>query len=273
MPDWTYFKDREGNTYFFDNIGHIRTNGIPPKNYMTVSIRGIDFYLNQGLSLLRGRHRVEGLIILKSIQAMPLKNNLIYEAQKKATQCINLIKKSEGTRFNILNEEASVLLYRDKNRFFLINDRMRYSLNIDMTISVLKNRIKKRLHYNYHGVLLGVSGKKNEKVLTEKRGYDFLIAIDSEEFVSSQVSVKKVEKYWRMTLGYDIFVRKKLAESENHLVYEYTSSSNPGYSGFEGIYSNKNFRHIVRIIAPKVEFNNNRLMLEKVIKNFSFESM
>ena len=53
MPGWKFFKDYDGNTYYIDKNGKIRTSGKPEFKYKAVSVDGIDYYLNQGLELIK----------------------------------------------------------------------------------------------------------------------------------------------------------------------------------------------------------------------------
>ena len=96
MPDWKYFRDREGNIYFIDQAGKIRITNVRKYLHKPVSARGIDYYLEYGAELINEHRPIEGLSVLKSICALKSDNNRIYQAQVKATQLIMKLKKNNS---------------------------------------------------------------------------------------------------------------------------------------------------------------------------------
>ena len=147
MPDWNSLKDSDGNRYYIDRSGKIWTSGKPEFYYRAVSLEGLDFYLNHGVALMRRHYQSDGLTILKSILAMPVTNHRIYDAQVKASKEINNLLKKEGSRFKKLNANASILLYRIKDRHILIDDRMRFRLIFPFRITIMSRKIRDRLDY------------------------------------------------------------------------------------------------------------------------------
>lgn len=269
MPDWTPIRDRDGNKYFIDKNGKIWTSGTPEFEYKAVSIEGLDYYLNQSIELIKSNYKTSGLTLLKSIMAMPVKNNRIFKAQCRASKEINYLIKKEGIRYSKLNDSASLLLFRDNKHTILINDKMLYSIIIPKVFKIIKKRFKKKLHYIYCGILVGFILKKNGVV--EKHGYrghDLLLAIDSEKFSSPIRSVTKIEKNWRRNLGSDTFNRKVFDESDNRIVYAYEDRLSPYYSGFEGFYYKGNHGYCLRILCSREVFLKYRERIIQILKSF-----
>lgn len=181
MPDWTLIIDKDGNRYYIDKNSKIWTSGIPEFNYKAVSVDGLDFYINHGLELIRSHYKEHALTLLKSIKAMPPRNNRIYEAQCKATEMINYLIKNEGDRFSEINTSSSILLYRDKENTVLINDKIGYSIEIPNIFNIIHKRIRGKSRNFFYGILLGINLRdKDVSIKQGYRGYDLLLAINSE---------------------------------------------------------------------------------------------
>jgi hypothetical protein len=269
-PDWKFFKDREGNKYFIDRNGKIWTAGRPEFLYKPVSHQGIDYYLRQGIELIDNRYRVEGLTILKSILALPPDNSRITRAQNEAVKKINYLKKNDGDRFITLNESANILLVKDQKSVKVINDWMYYSLDIPADVTIIKNTKRGKLGYNYNGLLIGIriEGGVEEK---KKEGmkFDFLLAVGSEKFHGDLKNIDELENKWRMTLWEDVFKRKILEKNEGRLIYQFSTKDNPRYSGFEGLYANRNYGYMVRIITTELIFEKHSELMKDIINKFS----
>jgi hypothetical protein len=266
MPDWRFFRDREGNRYYLDRAGKIRTLGEPEFVYRAVSAKGIDYYLNQGRELVRRRYQLRGLTILKSVLSLPVTNNRIMEAQEKASREINRMLKRNGTRFHALNRKACLIFSRQGNRTRLVNDLMYYSLFTDLDITILKNRLREKVGYTYNGTLLGFNLKNGKEV--KKRGFDFLMAIDGEKYRMDIKSIEIAERNWMVKLGVQRFKREAVKKSGKYLVYRFSNMSDPSIAGYEGIYYNGHFSYIIRIIVPGEKFNIFNKEMEKLIDSF-----
>lgn len=268
MPDWHSVMDGDGNQYYIDRNGKIWTSGKPEFYYRAVSIEGLDFYLNHGVELMRRHHQSDGLTILKSILAMPVTNHRIYDAQVRASKEINSLLKKEGSRFKKLNANASILLYRVKNRHILIDDRMRYRIVFPFKIIIMRRKIRERLDYRYQGILIGLLIDRRDLTKNEIDGYDALMAIDSEMFRSRLLSIEQLETSWKMNTGGADFDRVLVNRYENSVIYEYKSKSSQSYAGFEGLYMKGRYGYFIRIISSRELFGKHRKVMYELLKEF-----
>lgn len=266
MPDWKFFKDREGNKYYLDRAGKIRTLGEPEFTYRPVSTDGIDYYLNQGRELVLRRYQLQGLTILKSILSLPVTNNRIRKAQEVASGEINRMLKRGGPRFRALNRRASIILISEGEQRKLINDLMNYSLVTDLDLILLKNRLREKINYTYNGTLLGFNIKKSKGA--KKNGFDFLMAIDSEKYRMDIKNLEIAQKNWVLKLGIDKLIRELVKKDDEHIIYRFVQRGDPSLSGYEGIFYNGHFSYIIRIIVPLENFNQLREKMEKLLESF-----
>ncbi|MFH0977279.1 MAG: hypothetical protein V1874_15980 [Spirochaetota bacterium] len=269
MPDWTLIIDKDGNRFYFDQNGKIWTSGNPEFDYKPVSIEGLDYYLNQGIELIKSHYKKNGLALLKSILALPEKNEIVYNAQIKASREIDRLLKTEGTRFEKLNKDASLLLYKENNSVILINDNMLYSIKTPLSIKIISNRVRSNLNYNYSGLLLGIRLNKES---TETRNgftkYDLLIAIDSERLPYKIKDVKHIETTWRKRLGHDTFKRIAVNKNDNEIVNSYKDTYVPNYSGFECFYIKNNYGYYLKTITGGEIFEKHKKEITEIVYSF-----
>ncbi len=269
MPDWTQIIDKDNNRFFIDNNGKIWTSGKPEFDYKPVSAEGIEYYLNQGIGLIKDHNKAEGLTLLKSIMALPGRNDIVYNAQVAASKHINHLIKTEGTRYGDLNEKASLLLIKNDSSVTLINDSMKYSIKAPVFLKIISLRTRKKPDYKYCGILLAC--RFTDKAGEDKKGYsgyDLLIAIDSENF---PYNIKDLEKYkddWRKRIGNDTLERKIVRKNNLQIIINYKDKYPPHYSGFEAFYIKNNFGYCVKAITGAELFNKYKAEITNVIDNF-----
>ncbi len=269
MPDWTLVKDKEGNRLYFDQNGRIWTSGEPEFMYKPVSIECIDYYINQGIELLRGHYIIEGLTLLKSILAMPVYNNRIFDAQKKAKKEVQYLTKKHGQRFVKYSTEASILLYKENQIVALINDYMAYLINVPPELKIIKKKTREANNYFYYGISIGLNLKKN--AIVKKNGYyryDLIIAIDCEKFSKRLESINRVLEISKNRLGHDTFIRKLVDKHNDKILYSYRDSKAPHYSGFDGYFLKDDKSYHLRSICSEELFLQNSKKIEKIIKSF-----
>ena len=244
MPDWSFFKDGDGNSYYIDNAGKIIASGEAGTIYR-ISVRGLDYYTAQAEELILRHHAVDGLLILKTILAMPPADQRIVDAQKKAASNLNSLKQRHGNRFADMNRLASPLIYENGKTAVIVHDIMFYSLSIPYGFDIIKNKWRMLHNYCYNGLSIGVRMQDGGK-----KGYDFLLAVDSEKFALKPDRITRLEEYWDIRLFAKNMNRSEIFRDEKKVVYSFTAGSPPSFTGFESIVKNGNFGYIIRAIAP-----------------------
>ena len=268
MPDWKYFRDREGNTYFFDQAGKIRITSMKKFRYRPVSSRGIDYHLEYGTELINEHHPIEGLSVLKSICALKNDNNRIYQAQVKATELIMKLKKRNGPRFTSMNESASLMIFLVDDGIEIINDQMMYSFRVPGRVDVVRKVDRGRLEYRYSGILFGLLPSEGKDDRGEAGAYDMLAAVDTEKFAVPYKNLAEAVEKWKGTIGYEGLTREVLVKDAKHLVCSFRNSGTPRYAGIEGIFLNGTYSHYVRLISSEQQFPVNEKRMRKIIDGF-----
>jgi hypothetical protein len=268
MPDWKYFRDREGNAYFIDQAGKIRITDVKEYRYRPVSSRGIDYYLNYGTTLIQDHRLDEGLSVLKSICALPVDNNRTYQAQVKAMELINTLKRKNGPRFAALNESASLMLFKKDDVTHIINDQMHYSFKAPCTIGVVRKRDRGRagVDYQYSGVQFGL--QKSDVKGAKAGEFDMLMAVDSEKFSVAIKNIDDAADKWKWNTGYDGLTREVVAKDDGRLIYQFRSSGPAIFAGLEGIFLNGNYTHCVRIVSSEPGYRANREFMRNLLESF-----
>ena len=269
MPDWTLIIDRDNNRFYQDNNGKIWTSGIPDFDYKPVSVEGLDYYLNQGIELIKSHKKKEGLTLLKSIMALPVKNDVTYKAQITASKEINYLIKNEGSRFNSINESASIMLFKDDNSVIVKNDGMLYSIKTPEFIKIISIKTRQKSTYKYHGILLGLKFKRDDaSSMNGYSVYDLLIAIDSEKFLSEIRNVNYYADQWRKKLGNDSLNRKLIKQEKSQIINIYKDAYPPNYSGFECFHINNNYGYYLKAITSADLFIKYKLNITEIVNSF-----
>lgn len=265
MPDWKYFKDREGNVYFIDQAGKIRITNVKEYHYTPVSARGIDYYLEYGAELIREHRPVEGLSVLKSICALKDGNNRVYQAQVKATKLILRLKKNNGVRFTAMNEDAALMFFSTGNGIEIVNDQMRYSFTVTGPVEVLRKEYRGGQEYRYSGVLFGAVPASGGG---ESGTYDFLMAVDTEKFAVPYKNLSEAVEKWKGNIGYEGVTRDVLAQGKDRVLYAFHNNSTPRYDGVEGIFVNGAYSHYVRLISSGSAYTAHQALMRRILDGF-----
>ena len=252
QPGWRTVTDIDGNRFYVDMRGKIWTSGRPDRDYHVVSLNGLDYYLNQGIELIKQRHIPEGLTLLKSVLALPRDDDRIFHAQAQAASEINRLKRREGPRYQQHDVKSSLLLTRTDTHVTITNSRMKYSLSIPYHVTVIKRTVRQRYGYRYSGILLGIDFKIPEPAVKKiSTNFDALLAIDSEEFKSKLLHVGVFKKHRENTLGGDIYSRVVVRSHEDSLIYRISADDSFNLQGYEGYFIRDQLGYLVRIVAPK----------------------
>jgi hypothetical protein len=268
MPDWKFFKDREGHTYFIDRAGKIRITDVGKYHYKPVSAGAIDYYLHYGITLVNDHRLTEGLSVLKSILALPADNNRIYTAQAQAAGMIHSLKKREGTRFPALDESASLILFRRDSLIQIINDHMFYSLTVPAELEVIRVRMRAGVDYRYSGVLIGIRESGKNSAAASNGVYEALLAVDGEKFSVRYKTLAQAVERWRYNHGFDDFQRTIVSQSGTKVVYHFRKNGSAAFEGMEVIIINGYFSYCVRLITSKSKYKVNKGMIKKIIDDF-----
>jgi hypothetical protein len=264
MPDWLFFRDGDGNSYYYDKNGKIWTSGKPEFKYKTITISGMDYYIRQSEELLKSHFPVEGLLLIKSILAMPPSDQRIIDAQSRASSLLNKMKRLEGSRFDNYNEKASPLLYSQGGATAVVHDIMFCAMSIPGQVTILTNRWRKSVSYRYNGILLGVRSNTGKEA-AENEKFDILVAIDAEEFAIPIKKIEDMEEYWRNKPGFDSIIRQTIERDDYRILNRYESTGSKKFFGFEGIYINNKLGYIIRTIAPVDERKDVSELLKRIV--------
>lgn len=267
MPDWKFFRDGDGNTYYFDKNGKIFTSGEIEKDFITVSVKGLDYAVHQAEELILRHHPAAGLRLLKTVLSMPPDDMRIVDAQRRASADFNKLKRREGSRFADLNRKASPCIFRSGGQTHIVNDVLFYSLASDYSADVLKNTWRLKYRYWYNGIRFGMH-KTSSAVLKSRVKYDFLIAFDTEKFAGEVSSAADLQDSWTVRLMYENLTRKVISKDEKRIINSFESGGADGFRGFEAVIVNGRFGYMVRAIIPAKNFLRYRSDMLKTVRNF-----
>ena len=272
MPDWSFFRDRDGNRYYFDQQGIIHVTISPGNRFIPVNPRSIDYHIHHGMELLRSGYKVEGVTVLKSIIALPTSDNRVLMARERAVKALGELQKRDGPRYTELYRSASPVLYRIGTRVRVINEEMRYSLDLPVNAVILKKKIRRKGKYTYFGITLGAGWSGDRERKEEGGGYRFLIAVDSERYPVDISGLERAEENWRHKALHEGVDMVQVSRNRSHAIYEFKSGEAPFYSGFEGVYLNGSYTLLVRLITPAERFSSNREDMRNVMRGITIVS-
>ncbi len=256
MPDWTFFKDREGNEYYYDGAFKIRITDEPDFNYPPISERGIDFYYNSGLEYMGRGEVVKSLYFFKSILALKQQNNRLRKIQINTADQIKSLEKRHGTRMAVFDRESTLLILKEGASFRLINEKLFYAL----TLPARPGIIRKGWKYSEkgYGLQFGINLDKSEK-----SGYDFVTGVETRILPFIVDTADQAERIWVQDLGPDAFSRELLQNSAHSKVYSFRYAGDSPFRGYEGIFVNRDTIHLVRIMYHE----NLQSLVEQVVQD------
>jgi hypothetical protein len=245
MPDWKFFKDREGNKYYYDRAFKIRVIDSGTFEYRPVRKEGIDYYFNSGIELIKEGRYSEGLFYLKSIKTLPDNDRRIKDISIDASKWINYLYKKHGTRFEHYDRESTVLISFTGDKYSLINEKLRYKIVLTKRPFIIKGVWK----YNYTGYGLKFGININSGDIKTDSGYDCIAGIESRIINAGIESVDEAAESWRNELGRDNFYRNVILKKEDRIIYSYSYEGGVPFSGLEAIYLNRGIIHILRVMC------------------------
>ncbi len=243
MPDWFFFKDKAGNSYYYDKAFKIRITEELKFDYTPVSADGIDFYFNTGIDNVKSGRMVEGLFYLKSIRLIRSDNMRINRVRNDSTKWLNALYKKHGDRFEEADRESTVLLTVNNGVYELVNDKLFYRINFSSRPHVLKNGWKNR--FREYGLKLGINTVSSGNT----EGYDYMVGIETRIFTNALDSLEQAESVLYGELVYDSLKREQLVRQGDRAVYYYEYQNSAPFCGVEGIFYNGKIVHIARSIC------------------------
>lgn len=241
MPDWKFFRDREGNSYYYDRAFKIRIADTEGIDYTPVTSSGIDFYFNKGIELINEGRYPEGLFFLKSIRALDDSSGRVRKVQIESAKWMNYLYKKHGTRYDIYDSESAVAITGKGNSYFLINSRLFYKI----TIPHRPHLLKKEWKYYGKGYGLKFGARLEEKGNYE--GFDYIAGMESRILKGGSPSAEDARMIWIHELGADSFTRRETFRSGDRILYDIKYPDGTPFSGVEGVYVNGNTIHIARV--------------------------
>jgi len=264
MPDWTFFKDREGNQYYYDRAFKIRITDEPDFNYPPVSGKGIEYYYNSGLEYLDRREVVKGLYFFKSILALKQQDNRLRKIQINTVDQISSLEKRHGTRMEAFDRESTLLILKEGGSFRLINEKLFYALTLPVPARPWIIRKGWKYSDKGYGLQFGVnmdgSGKK---------GYDFVAGVETRILPFAADTADQAEEIWVRDLGSDAFSRELIEKGSEKKIYLYKYPGDSPFRGYEGIYVNRNTIHLVRIMYHENMHSSVEQMVQDMMSSFT----
>lgn len=245
MPEWSFFKDGDGNSYYIDNAGKIVIPQTPDAEYKSLTVKGLDYYQVLADELIAAHKPADGLRIIKTILAMPADDARVIEASKKATASLQKLKHRQGSRLEEINRNAVPMMFIYDGKLRILQDIMRYSLAADAkyTIAVKQNNWRPRNRYLYHGLLLAV----NTEADLQASKYDFVLAVDSEMFASKLWNIDQLENLWNGRMQWDGLNVRPVSQTRNKTIYSFKGEK---LGGFQAFVMNGRFGYCLRAAAP-----------------------
>ena len=259
MPDWTYFRDREGNKYYFDEAFKIVITDEPAFNYPPVSEPGIDYYYNTGIDYVKKGEIAKGLYFFKSILALKSQNNRVRKIQISSSEQIRLLSKKQGTRMDGYDKASTLAIINADNRFLIINEKLFYNLELPFRPVIIREGWK--YSDRGYGLKFGVNtGGSSTKT------YDYIVGLETKLLPYSTETIDQVEQIWLNEVGPDAFSRVLFSETKNRRIYKYKYPGDSPFLGYEGIYAGKGMVHLVRIMYHEKMEDSIKESVEKIIK-------
>lgn len=243
MPDWKYFKDREGNGYYYDRAMKIRITDEKPFDFTPASQNGVDYYLHKGIELIKNSKYVEGLFYLKSLKTLPMNDIRVERNAADASKWINYLRKRHGTRYDIFDKESTILLNYSEGNYHLINEKLRYKIILKKQPRIVRAMWK--LYDKGYGFKFGFNLERENS----DEGFDCIVGIETRILKSNIDTPGAAEESWRNEFGLDNFKRVEVLRKEDRIVYLYTYNDGVPFSGIEGIFINGKIIHIVRVLC------------------------
>ncbi len=243
MPDWSFFRDRDGNGYYYDRAFRIRITDEKPFDYVPVSSANADYSLHKGIEFIKAGRYPEGMFYLKSLKTLPQDDLRVEKNSREAAKWINYLYKKHGDRYSKFDTESTLLLNFSGGDYSVINEKLRYKIVLKKQPHIIKSAWK--FSGNGYGLKFGF----NLDGTVKGDGYDCIVGVESKVLKGAIENLADAEGSWRLELGRDNLVRDEIFRSSDRVVYSYTYGDKVPFAGIEGIYLNGRYLHIVRVLC------------------------
>lgn len=243
MPDWKFFRDREGNGYYYDRALKIRITDEKLFEYTPAANTGIDYYLHKGIEYINNGKYIEGLFYLKSLKTLPKDDLRVKRSAEEASIWINYLQRKHGTRYERFDKQSTILLNFSGAQYNLFNEKLRYKIILKKFPHIIKAVWK--LNDRGYGLKFGFNLDKDNN----EQGYDCVAGIESRILKGKIGSLGEAEESWRYEFGKDNFKREEVLRNRDRVIYLYSYNDDVPVSGIEGIFINGNIIHIVRVLC------------------------
>ncbi len=261
MPDWTFFKDYVGNNYFINKAGKIVITEAEIK-YDEVSIPGLEYCFAKAEMYYKSGYIGNSLRILKSMLLLPENDARVKAFRVKAEMFRKKIHNLNGDRYLHFDRESTPLIIRKSDSILLANDVMGYQIRLAGHVKILKNKWRLGTVL-YNGFLAGVNIDSQVS-----KGYDYLLAIDSQRFSHPKIDIDDFVSDVQNRLLYDKLAKEELLRTDKRVEYLITHDGEKNLAGIETVVVKNNYGYILRIITTKDNFFKKSATIKSISENF-----
>jgi hypothetical protein len=266
MPDWSFFRDREGNTYYYTSSGRIVITGQVEQKRFVVSAEGIDYYLSLARRLAGEGRPADALAICRGILALEETDMRIRDAAAEASRLVRQLRLRHGDRFSNISYRASLYLYRKDNLTVITDEEFRHSLGLPLEPRILSVSDRRGQRYAHRGFRMGLDlpGSK-----PGREGFDILLAMDAERFAGPLRHVDQLINQWKLRRGNNTWKKEVLSRNEYDVLVRYTIPGE-GTTGLERYHIMGRYGYCVRLLTTNDTWNGRSDEIQKILTSWSF---
>ncbi len=266
MPEWSFFRDGAGNSFFLDGAGKIQIaepdEALKKNAFLEVS--GLEYSMSLGKQLLKEHRPADALRIFKTVLFMYPDDQRICSAAAEASSIINSMKKRFGDAFVKMTSDAVPLMFAADGKFYAADDVSRWAFSSDCRFEPVKKAFRSRKDSLYRGMTFGFRTDRNLK------GYDFLTAVESEKFSFKIKNTDRLENLWSSRMAGEGTVRSLVKKDENRSIWSFSAKGAGALCGYEVYAVKENRGWCVRMICPEKKAPEVRNQMLSLAESFRF---
>jgi len=263
MPEWKYFKDREGNGYYLDGAYKIHITDTISKDYRPVSLKGVSYFYNLALELISSHRVKDSVYYLKAINALKSDNNRILSIQKQATMEIRNLIAKHGRRYELYSRDNCILINSTDSGYRIINDSMKYRFWVYDRPFLIKKRWKYR--GTAHSVKFGMG--RSEDV-----AFDYLLGIESRRYRFNLRDLGEAMNSIITEMAISKLNRKVISRGEKFHINSFSYGAGGPFSGVEGFFIEGNRFIYVRTMCHDNLKGSLLPKMESIVKSFRIQN-